>query len=136
MRSRLGAALAAAVVLSLFTSTLLAAAPQRPAWARLGTTTVSDKVDRDTINVTARRGDFKALQIRVFERDVEFREVSIRFANGDLETVELRRVIQAGGHSRVVDIPGKDRVIRAIELVYDAQSLGGKNARVEVWGRH
>jgi hypothetical protein len=97
---------------------------------------VSDKVDRDTISVTARRGNFKAIQIRVFERDVQFREVAIRFANGGLQTVELRSVIRAGGHSRIVDIEGSDRVIRAIELVYDAQALGGRTARVEVWGRH
>jgi hypothetical protein len=135
MRSRIYAALVAALVLSLLSATFVAAAGGSP-WVRLGNTTVNDKVDRDTIAVTARRGDFKAIQLRVFERDVQFREVVIRFGNGSLQNVGLRNVIQAGGHSRVIDIDGADRVIRAIELVYDAQSLGGKRARVEVWGRH
>ena len=134
MRSRPYVAIAALIAVSLFTGSIAAAAPAR--WVRLGSTKVTDRVERDTIAVTARRGNFKALQIRVFERDVQFREVAIRFANGDLQTVELRNVIRAGGQSRIVDIEGHDRVIRAVELVYDAQSLGGKEARVEVWGRH
>jgi hypothetical protein len=135
MRFRSHAAVAAFLVLSFLAASLVAAAP-RPRWVKLGSTQVSDKVDRDTILVTARRGNFKALQIRVHERDVQFREVSIRFASGDLQNVEVRDVIRAGGQSRIIDIHGQDRVIRAIELVYDAQSLGGKSARVEVWGRH
>ena len=134
MRPPISAALVAALVLSLLSTTLTAAEGSR--WVRLGNTKVNDKVDRDTVTVSARRGDFKAIQLRVFERDVQFREVVIRFGNGSLQSVALRSVIQAGGHSRVVDIDGADRVIRAIELVYDAQSLGGKPARVEVWGRH
>jgi hypothetical protein len=135
MFTRRSAAVAATLTLALFVATAVAAAP-RPRWVRLGSTSVSDRVDRDTIAVTARRGNFKALQIRVFERDVQFREVAIRFANGDLQNVALRDVIRAGGQSRIVDIEGQDRVIRAIELVYDAQALGGRQARVEVWGRH
>jgi hypothetical protein len=135
------AALLVSTLLSfmLLTSLLVASAAEaarRPAWVKLGSTSVSDRVDRDTIAVTARRGNFEALQIRVSERDVQFREVAIRFANGDLQNVELRNVIRAGGQSRIIDIEGRDRVIRAIELVYDAQALGGKSARVEVWGRH
>ena len=67
---------------------------------------------------------------------MQFREVKIHFGSGDSQNVELRRVIPAGGESRLIDIEGRgDRVIRSIEFLYDAQSLGGK-AKVKVWAKN
>ena len=112
-----------------------ASAARRDAWALLGERAVSDAADHDLIPVTAARGDFRKLQVRVLDRGVEFRSVKLHFANGEVQEVELRRVIPAGGASRVIDIVGGDRVIRSVELRYDAQSLAGKSARVRVFAR-
>lgn len=104
-------------------------------WTKLGEKSVSDKVERDTIVVTRSRGDFTAIKLRVSKRAVEFRDLKIRYGNGTVQDVELRRVIPKGGESRVIDLQGRDRVIKSIELIYDAQSLLSGSARVEVWGR-
>jgi Protein of unknown function (DUF2541) len=105
-------------------------------WELLGTLTVSDAVDHDTLVVTAVRGTFRRIKIQVEDRAVQFREVKIHFGSGDSQNVELRRVIPAGGESRLIDIEGRgDRVIRSIEFLYDAQSLGGK-AKVKVWAKN
>lgn len=101
----------------------------------LGKLHVTDKVDHDVLRVTRVRGTFTALKLKVHDRAVEFRDLKVHFANGDTQDVELRRVISAGGESRVIELRGDDRVIRTIELRYDAQSLGGKGAEVEVLGR-
>jgi hypothetical protein len=36
----------------------------------------------------------------------------------------------------VIDVEGKDRVIRSIEFRYDAQTIRGKRARVFVYGKN
>ena len=105
-------------------------------WERIGQATVSDRLDHDVVPVTAAQGNFKAIQIKVQGHAVQFREVKIHFANGDTQNVELRTVISAGEQSRVIDIEGGDRVIRSIELVYDAQTKRGRRARVLIFGRN
>lgn len=106
-------------------------------WESLGTLTVSDARDHDVLAVTGRQGTFRSVKLEVLGRAVQFRSMKIHFANGDTQDVELRDVIPAGGESRVIDVEGAgDRVIRTIELRYDAQSLGGKKARVRVYGKN
>jgi len=111
-------------------------AAARGGWELLGERVVTDRVDHDTIVVTRAEGTFKALQIRVHQRPVQFRSLKLHFANGDVQSVELRDRIPAGGKSRVIDVEGGDRVIRSVELVYDAQALGGRTAKVRVFGRN
>ena len=121
---------------------VLAMVPQaaqagRGGWTLLGERHVTDRADHDTIAVTAARGDFKHLQIRVFKRPVQFHRVVVHFGNGADQTLELRDVIPAGGQSRVIDLEGGDRVIRSIDFWYDAQSIGrGRGATVRVFGQH
>lgn len=106
-------------------------------WEVLGTLTVSDAADHDTLPVTGARGTFRSLKLEVLDRAVQFRDMKIHFANGETQDVALRDKIPAGGESRVIDVEGAgDRVIRSIELRYDAQSLLGKRARVRVYGKN
>lgn len=127
--------MAALGVLFALASAGVAIAKSTPAWVLLGETAVTDALDHDVIPVTKAEGTFKAIRLRVFERSVQFRRVTIHFGNGTRQEVELRAVIPAGGESRVIDIAGGDRVINRIELVYDAQSLAGHRAVVRVFGR-
>ena len=94
---------------------------------------VRTAADHDTISAIG-QGSFRAIKFKVEGRAVEFRDVKVHFASGGTEDVEIRRVIPAGGESRVINIRGRDRVIKTIELWYDAQSLGGKTATVKVLG--
>ncbi|HEX9945023.1 MAG TPA: hypothetical protein VGG03_23690 [Thermoanaerobaculia bacterium] len=111
-----------------------AAAGRRPRWEFLGERTVTDGVDHDVIPVTAVRGTFRALRIRVEDRAVQFRDVKVHFADGSVQDVAIRNVIPAGGESRVIDVRGRDRVIRSVEFRYDAQSLFGRKATVKLYG--
>jgi hypothetical protein len=128
----------AAVVVLLVALTFTAAAFAGPirGWERIGQAAVSDRPDHDTIPVTGRQGNFRAIQIKVQGHAVQFREVKIHFANGGTQNVALREIIPAGGESRVIDVEGGDRVIRSIELAYDAQSFRGRRARVVLYGRN
>ena len=109
----------------------------RPQWVPLGSRTVTDKADHDTITVTGAKGTFTAVKFEVRQHAVDFHRVVIHFANGGDQNVELRNTIRAGGESRVIDIDGTDRVIRSIDFWYDAKTLGrGGRAVVRVLGRH
>lgn len=127
---RLAAALALVAVVA---SAAIVSAEPRRGWELLGERTVTDALDHDTIVVTAVQGSFRRLQFKVFERAVQFHKVIVHFANGEDQELVLRDRIPAGGKSRPIDVAGGDRVIRSIELSYDAQSLGGK-AVVRVFG--
>ena len=67
---------------------------------------------------------------------MDFERVVVHFANGDDQKIELRATIPAGGESRVIDLEGKERVIRSIDMWYDARTRGrGGSATVRVLGR-
>jgi hypothetical protein len=110
------------------------AAEAKRGWELLGEMNVTDRADHDTLIVTGARGTFRSIKLRVHDRDVQFHDMKIHFANGGTQDVALRRVIRAGGESRPINIHGRERTIRSIEFRYDAQSLFGKSARVAVWG--
>jgi hypothetical protein len=106
-------------------------------WEVLGSRTVSDRVDNDRIEVTERKGTFRAVKVQVERRAVQFRDFKIHFGNGDTQDVAIRDAIPAGGESRVIDIEGPgDRVIRSFTFRYDAQAMRGGQAIIRVLGRN
>lgn len=105
-------------------------------WTLLGSRTVTDRADHDTVVVSERRGTFDAVRFEVRGRSVDFHRVVIHFANGADQAVEMRDTIRAGGASRAIDVDGRDRVVRSIEFWYDANTVGrGGRATVRVLGR-
>lgn len=135
MKARFALLALALLVFAQIAITADASAARRPRWELLGQRSVTDRVDHDTIAVTAAEGTFRALKLRVKGRAVQFRDMKIHFSSGHVQDVDLRRTIPAGGESRVIDIRGRgDRVVRSVEFWYDAQALGGKQAEVELYG--
>jgi len=103
-------------------------------WVMLGQRTVTDRIDHDVIYVTAADGEFSALKIAVFRRPVEFKDVKVSFANGEVQDIQIRRVINPGEETRIIDLSGDKRVINRIEFWYDVQSILGRRAVVRVYG--
>jgi len=103
-------------------------------WIHLGSRTVTDRVDHDVIVVKGKRRKLTAVKLSVHEKAVEFRKVRVFFANGTTQELDIRRVVPAGGETRVIDLVGDERIVTRVELRYDAQSLGGK-AVVRLFGR-
>jgi hypothetical protein len=126
--------LAVVVVLGCLVS---AASAQSGRWEVIGSRTVTDRADHDSVKVGSGKGNFTAIKLEVQRRAVRFRRVEIRFQNGSDQKVELRDTIAANGESRVIDVEGGDRVIRSVEFWYEAQSLTrGGQATVRVLGRN
>lgn len=118
----------------------LACTGARPAtapsdWQKLGQRTVNHALDRDEIVVTARRGTFEKIRLRVKHRAVTFRDVKVHYANGDVQDIKLSKHIPAGGYTRVIDLYGGDRVIRKVVFWYNTTRVRGRRAEVALWGR-
>lgn len=127
----LGALAVAAVALLLPPS----AAAERGGWEFLGSRMVNDRLDRDEIEVTASKGDFKALKLVVKRSAVHFLDMKVHFGSGGTQDVEIRQVIPAGGETRVIDLRGGDRFVKKVVFWYEANSLRkGKKAEIHLWG--
>ena len=109
---------------------------QRPRWELLGTRKVNFKLDRDVIPMTWREGAFDAVRIVVKNGALNMHKCIIHFENGGSQEVLLRHSFAGRSASRVIDLPGNNRLIEKIEFWYDSKNIPGARATVQVYGRH
>jgi hypothetical protein len=102
-------------------------------WTKLGEQTVNGRVDRDTIRVGRHEGRFSKITLKVEGSDMELLDMDIRFANGTTWSPRVKHYFRENSRTRVIDLPGDERVIQTISLKY-RNIRGGGRARVEVWG--
>jgi hypothetical protein len=87
-------------------------------WTRLGCKDVRFLIDRDTVRVGRAEGRFSAIRLKVRRAPVEVLSLRVTFGNGTRMDVPVREVIPAGGNSRIIDLPGNNRGIDRIEMIY------------------
>jgi hypothetical protein len=87
-------------------------------WVRLGCKDVRFLIDRDTLKVGRQEGRFSALRIKVRKAPVEIFSLRVTFGNGSRMDVPVREMIPPGGNSRPIDLPGNNRGIDRIEMIY------------------
>ncbi len=123
-----------ALVFPILFSTRLADADRWDSrgWVKLGERTVDPRGDRDRIQVGRREGKFTKLTLVVEKNDLELLDLEVVFANGERFNPKVRHYFREGGRSRVIDLPGNERMIKTIELTY--KGVGRGRARLEVWG--
>lgn len=105
-------------------------------WEKLGSRKVNYSLDRDEIVVTRYEGRFTALKFKVMQGGINLHKVAIHYGNGDVQEIETRNNIPAGGESRLINLPGNRRVIQKVVFWYDTKNFAEKKATVELWGRH
>jgi hypothetical protein len=105
-----------------------------PGVAFLGAREVNFHVDRDHMVIGARAGRFSAVRIEVADAPLEMYDIRIVFGDGSSFSPETRLQFHENDHSRRIDLPGGQRVIREITFLYrsDRPALG--RARVQVFG--
>jgi len=102
-------------------------------WVKLGERAVNGRVDHDRIEVSHYEGKFSKLTLYVENSDLELLDFEITFGNNEQFRPKVTHFFKEGQRTRVIDLPGDDRVIKAINLKY-RNLPGGGRARVEVWG--
>jgi hypothetical protein len=102
-------------------------------WVKLGEREVNGRVDHDRIDVGRYEGRFSKLTLYVENSDLELLDFEITLGNNERLHPTVHHIFKEGARTRVIDLPGDDRVIKAINLKY-RNLPGGGRARVEVWG--
>ncbi len=102
-------------------------------WTLLGSQTVNGRTDRDTI-VVNQRARFDKLTLVVENSDLELLDLDIEFANGQRWSPRIGYRFREGQRSRTIDLPGDDRHIARITLLY-RNTPGGGAARASIYGK-
>jgi len=102
-------------------------------WVKLGERTVNGRVDKDTITVGRDEGKYTKLTVVVEKSDIELLDFEVVFANGEKFNPGVRHYFKENSRTRVIDLPGNERIIKTINLKYK-NLPGGGSATVEVWG--
>jgi hypothetical protein len=108
--------------LMLITTTLLwfSGPASAQEWRLLGSSTYEPQVQRSTINVGGDAGTFKALRLDVKRNDAEILDLKVVYGNGTGEDIQVRQTFKTGTSSRVIDLKGRDRIIKQIIVTYYA----------------
>ena len=114
---------------------LLAGKALAAAWVHLGTRTVNVSVDYDTFVVSAARGKFDRIQLKVRGNDLYILDLKVIYANGRSDDIPIRSMIPQGGGSRVIDLRGGNRFIRSVRMVYRRPANLRGATIVDLWGR-
>ncbi|MBA3460707.1 MAG: hypothetical protein H0T46_12140 [Deltaproteobacteria bacterium] len=102
-------------------------------WTKLGEREVNGRVDKDRIQVGRYEGKFSKLTIVVRDSDLEMLDFAVKFARGPEWRPQVQHYFRENQRTRVIDVPGDDRVIKYIDIKY-RNLAGGGRAKVEVWG--
>jgi hypothetical protein len=108
---------------------------QTPKWKLLGIRKVTFKTEMDVIKVGADEGVYKKIKLTVKKSGIHLKDLKVHFVNGDVFDVEIRRIIPAGGETRVIDLPGNNRMIKKVTFWYESTQKNKKRATVRLFGR-
>ncbi|MFB2833059.1 hypothetical protein [Floridanema evergladense] len=103
-------------------------------WEFLGERSVRLVTDRDVIPVNSGR-QYAFLKLRVKETGIEILSMSVTLRNGVTLNPPLRQYIGKGKESRAIDLPGQDRAIRYVTLIYRSRPGSTERAIVQLYGK-
>jgi hypothetical protein len=103
-------------------------------WRKLGEKDVNHSIDHDRI-IARDKGHVREIHMSVKNAPVKFQRVVINYKDGQKQEVEFLEDVQLGHESRSINIEGDGHVIDSIDVWYETDSLGGKKAKVTVFGR-
>ena len=103
-------------------------------WVKLGLRKVDFKGDKDVIPVTAANGTFRRLKLKVHGSKVRFWDLKVLFGNNEVMDIQIRKEISDGGETRAIDLPGGQRVIKKVRLVYRSKNPRTGKANIVLLG--
>ncbi len=118
----------------LVVMTFAAVSLAQASWVKLGEKDVDFKIDHDSIGAES-KGNIRELQFRVMNAPIKFKKVVINYKDGEKKEVEFLEELEVGRESRSVTIEGDGHPIKSVDVWYETDSLGGKKAKVAVYGR-
>jgi len=122
---------AAALLACSFAAATSAVAQGR--WVLIGSQTVGFQTERDTVSG---RGDgrFRAIRVCVAGAPVQFRDLDVRFGNGQQQDLPVNRLVRPGTCTATLNLAGEARNIREVAFLYNAMPTFRGRATVSVYG--
>jgi len=106
-------------------------------WELLGSTRIGGfGVDRDTIDVGRKEGRFEKVALEAKEGRLFVLELTVVYGNNETERIDLRRHLREGERTPPIDLKGRGRAIKRIEVAARARHGGGHRrwAILDVYG--
>jgi len=101
----------------------------------LGEKEVKFRAEKDTILVGAKEGIFNSLIFKVVGNDIEIFKVIVTYGNEDEDTIPVKWIFKEDDRSRLIDLEGKNRIIKKIEFFYKTiGKLKDGRATLKVYG--
>lgn len=108
--------------------------PDMTGWRLLGDAWVTGQFPRHIIRVGKYDGRVARVMLVFTHGNVDLGDVVIQLDNGQRWSPGLRNSFGDGSRSRAIDLPGRGRFIRGVELVRGSVSAGGR-VHAEIWGQ-
>jgi len=104
-------------------------------WQLLGSTRIGGfGVDRDVIRVGLKEGRFEKISVEARKGSVFLMELVVVYGNDKTERFDLRRRLREGERTPPIDLKGRDRAIKRIEVAARAGHGPHRRAVLDVYG--
>ncbi len=123
-------------IMLIFIAVGATSASAQAKWTKLGEKVVNYTGDHDTITADDDDLRIRELKMSVENAPVRFLRVVVNYKDGVKEDLEFLEDVAIGKESRSLTVHGDGHPIKSIDFWYENASLGGKNARVIVYGRN
>lgn len=105
-------------------------------WEQLGCQTVQMTRDRDTIHVSRRDGQFRAIRLEAHGSDIHLEQVVVVYGNGETDRLAAPGYVRQGSATPPLGVRGDRRFIQRIDMVYRSVPNYRGQAQVCVSGQH
>jgi hypothetical protein len=107
----------------------------RGSWRILGTTHAKKSADHDAIIIAGPYDYFRKLKFKVTDAPLNMIRMVVTYDDGGLpENINIRFNIPQGGESRVIDLKGGKRKLKAVHFWYDTKGFLKGRADVTLFG--
>ena len=104
-------------------------------WKLLGTVDAQHTADHDVIVVAGPHDYFRQLKFKVTNSPLNMQRMVVTYDDGGLpENINIRFNIPQGGESRVIDLKGGKRKLKAVHFWYDTKGFLKGRADVTLFG--
>lgn len=105
-----------------------------PGWQKIGETVASFKEQDESIAVLG-ADEFTAIKIKVEDAPLQIERLQVFYESGDMEEVDVKKKIEAGGESEVIRLEHPDRDIQKVAFTYSTvPNAEGDKADVQLFG--
>jgi hypothetical protein len=99
-------------------------------WTMLREHLFDEKNEYRQFDISQKQGRFNRIMLQVLDNDVEIRDVTVVYVDGEKMTPSIRRSFRNGGGTAAIDL-GSDKILRAVTMYVKTPG----RARVLLWGK-